>query len=103
LIDGSSVTHGQAAKAVERAGERDVAIDLTRSGAPAEVLEMMARVDALNRRLRDSGTELAFSLSADGCSLQIELRDRAGNLLRLLTTDEAARICAEQSVEREGR
>jgi hypothetical protein len=103
LIDGSSVTHGQTAKAVVRAGESDVAIDLTRSGAPAEVLEMMARVDAFNRRLRDSGTELAFSLSADGCSLRIELRDLAGNLLRLLTPAEAARICAEQAAEQERR
>jgi hypothetical protein len=64
---------------------------------------MMAHVDAVNRRLRDSGTELAFSLSADGCSLQIELRDLHGNLLRLLTPAEAAQVCAEPPDEEQGR
>lgn len=74
---------------------QEPSIDLTRSGPPAEVLEQMARADAINARLRASGMQLAFSLSGDGCALQIELRDTAGNLLRMLTADEALAIEAE--------
>ncbi len=69
-------------------------IDLTESGPPAEVLEQMARADAINARLRASGRQLVFALSGDGRSLQIELRDTAGNLLRTLTAAEALDIAA---------
>jgi hypothetical protein len=72
--------------------EGSLSIDLTRSGPPPEVLEQMARADAINNRLRASGRELSFALSADGCSLQIELRDTAGRLLRLLSPAEAIEI-----------
>jgi hypothetical protein len=67
-------------------------IDLTGSGPPAEVLEQMAHADAINSRLRASGRQLCFALSVDGCSLQIELRDIAGDVLRMLSADEAVEI-----------
>jgi hypothetical protein len=69
-------------------------IDLLESGPPPEVLEQMAHADAINARLRASGRKIAFALSADGCSLRIELRDIAGNLLRTLTVAEAAELAA---------
>lgn len=69
-------------------------IDLTESGPPAEVLEQMAQADAINERLRASGRQLSFALSSDGCSLQIELRDTDGNLLRALSAAEAFEIAA---------
>jgi hypothetical protein len=72
---------------------------LTQSEAPGEVFEMMARADALNDRLRADGMQLAFALSSDGCSLQIELRDLAGNVLRLVSLAEAARIEQRGSVD----
>lgn len=79
--------------------EGSLSIDLTRSGPPPEVLEQMARADAINSRLRATGRELSFSLSADGCSLQIELRDTSGQLLRVLTAAEAIEIAADEAPE----
>ena len=67
-------------------------IDLTAGGPPPEVLDQMARADEINMRLRRSGRELCFELSADGCSLQIELRDSAGRVLRVLSLAEAVDI-----------
>lgn len=63
--------------------------DLTHGGPPPELLDQMARADAVNTRLRRSGREIAFALSADGCSLQIELRDENGRVLRTLSLSEA--------------
>jgi hypothetical protein len=65
------------------------AFDLTRGGPPAELLDQMARADEINTRLRRSGREIAFALSPDGGSLQIELRDGAGRLMRTLSLSEA--------------
>ena len=39
-------------------------IDLTRGGPPDELLDQMARADAINSRLRRSGREIAFVLSS---------------------------------------
>jgi hypothetical protein len=75
-----------------------LSIDLTRSGPPPEVLEQMARADAINSRLRASGRELSFSLSADGCSLQIELRDFSGPV-RVLSPAEALELAAGEGLE----
>jgi len=65
------------------------AIDLTRGGPPAELLDQMARADEINTRLRRSGHEIAFALSSDGCALQIELRDESGRVVRTLSLPEA--------------
>lgn len=75
------------------------AIDLTESAPPEEVLEQMAHADAINRRLRESGRQLTFALSADGCSLQIELRDTSGELLRVLSAAEAVELAAGSDPE----
>lgn len=64
------------------------AIDLTDGGPPAELLDQMARADEINMRLRSEGREIAFAMSADGRSLQIELRDDAGCVLRTLSLSE---------------
>lgn len=74
-------------------GERPDAIDLTSGGPPPELIEQMARADEINRRLHASGREVCFALSADGCSLQIELRDtRNGGLLRMISLSEAIEL-----------
>ncbi len=65
------------------------AFDLTHGGPPAELLDQMARADEINTRLRRSGREIAFALSSDGDSLQIELRDEAGRVMRTLSLSEA--------------
>jgi hypothetical protein len=75
------------------------AIDLTESAPPEEVLEQMAHADAINRRLRERGLQLTFALSADGCSLQIELRDTSGELLRVLSAAEAVELAAGSDPE----
>ncbi len=64
-------------------------IDLTHGGPPAELLDQMARADEINMRLRRIGLQIAFAMSSDGRSLQIELRDRAGYVLRTLSLAEA--------------
>jgi hypothetical protein len=56
------------------------------------VLDQMARADSINGRLRESGREMCFALSADGCSLQIELRGTDGDLLRVVSPAEALEI-----------
>jgi hypothetical protein len=79
--------------------EKPTGIDITRSGPPPEVLDQMAQADAINARLREQGYELSFSLSADGCSLAIELRDTTGKVLRTLTAAEAAEIASGKSID----
>jgi hypothetical protein len=91
--DALSGSGGGSAFADHRSGA-EPSIDLTAAGPPPEVLEQMARADAINTRLRASGRQLSFALSADGCSLQIELRDTEGNLLRILSAEEAIEIAA---------
>ena len=74
-------------------------IDLTECDPPAAVLEQMAHADAINTRLRATGRQLCFALSRDGCSLQIELCDSSGNLLRILSAEEAIEIAAGRRVQ----
>lgn len=64
-------------------------IDLTHGGPPPELLDQMARADEINLRLRRIGLQIAFAMSSDGRSLQIELRDGAGCVLRTLSLAEA--------------
>lgn len=68
--------------------------DLIEDGPPAAVIEQMARADEINARLRAEGRQISFALSGDGCSLQIELRDIEGNLLRILSAAEAVELAA---------
>jgi len=68
------------------------AIDLTHDGPPPELLDQMAHADEVNMRLRASGRQISFALSADGCSVQIELRDAAGSVIRILSLTEAIEI-----------
>ena len=75
------------------------AIDITRSSPPEEVLEQMAHADAINQRLREQGYQISFALSPDARSLQIELRDCAGTLLRMLSPEEAVELAAGRPLE----
>ncbi len=67
-------------------------IDLTHGTPPPEVLDQMAHADEINSRLRAEGREVRFAISSDGCSLQIELCDSHGKLLRTLSIAEAAAL-----------
>jgi hypothetical protein len=86
-------------EATESSGEDALGIDITRADPPDEVLDHMARVTEINSQLRGRGYELSFTLSADGCALNIELRDSSGRLLRHISADEAAAIVSEASVD----
>ena len=88
---------GLAAELSRREGTR--AIDVTRSSPPEEVLEQMARADAIHERLRERGLKISFALSADSSSLQIELRDATGGFLRMLSADEAVELAAGRPLE----
>ncbi len=80
---------------VPLAGPTGVAsIDLPLSGPPAVVLEQMAHADEISARLRDEGRRLCFAVGGDGRSLQIELRDTGGHLLRILSATEAVELAA---------
>jgi hypothetical protein len=63
------------------------------------VLDQMARAEQINSRLREQGYELSFALSLDGCQLEIELRDSAGRLLRMISPAEAVEIAAGKPVD----
>jgi hypothetical protein len=74
-------------------------IELSRSSPPEEVLQQMAHADAINERLRRQGYEIGFALSADATSLQIELRDSTGRLLRVLSAEEAVELAVGRPLE----
>jgi hypothetical protein len=74
-------------------------IDISCANPPEEVLDQMAHADEINSRLRESGYQISFALSADGMSLHIELRDISGALLRILSAEEAVAIAAGGPVE----
>ncbi|HXD55647.1 MAG TPA: hypothetical protein VN618_12885 [Solirubrobacteraceae bacterium] len=69
-------------------------IDLLETIPPPAVLDQMANADAINARLCAEGRQISFALSDDGCSLQIELRDTDGHLLRILSAAEAVELAA---------
>ncbi len=79
--------------------ERSEGIDISEAGPPDEVLDQMARADAINMRLRGEGHEISFALSSDGCRLEIELRDSSGNLLRTLSATEMADIASGKPLD----
>ncbi|HXB14883.1 MAG TPA: hypothetical protein VNV44_03970 [Solirubrobacteraceae bacterium] len=72
--------------------DKERRIDLTHGDPPAELLDQMAHADEINMRLRRSGRELCFALSGDGRSVQIELRDSDGRVLRILSLSEAVEL-----------
>ncbi len=76
------------------AEEGSPTVGLIRSTPPQEVLEQMARADAIHETLRERGYSVGFNLSADGARLRIELRDRSGALLQSLSADQAVELAA---------
>ena len=74
-------------------------VEVMRSSPPEEVLEQMAHADAIHTRLRERGLQVGFALSADSASLQIELRDSAGRLLRTLSAGEAVAFATGRQPE----
>ncbi len=80
-------------------GEGSRTIGLIRSTPPEEVLEQMARADAIHETLRERGYSVGFNLSADAVRLRIELRDRSGALLQTLSPEQAVELAAGGSPE----
>lgn len=74
------------------------AIDIGCPEPPEEVLEQIARADAINSRLWRRGRAVRFALGADGRVLQIELCDARGRLVRTLGAAELAEIASGRQV-----
>ncbi len=73
-------------------GEGSRTVGLIRSAPPEEVLEQMARADAIHESLRERGYSLGFDLRPDAARLRIELRDRSGALLQSLSAEQAVEL-----------
>lgn len=74
--------------------EAALAIDATRGGPPAEVLDQMEAAHAINARLYESGFELRFAPDHPGGSVRIELYDSKGKAVRAVTVSEAFEIAS---------
>jgi len=75
-------------------GEGEGAIEASRGGPPAEVLEQIAAAEKIYERLRASGAQMRF-FPADDCEpIRIELHDRDGNAVRTLSVLEAVEMAA---------
>jgi hypothetical protein len=81
------------------ASESSVALDTFPSSPPQEVLDQMASASQTYERLSAQGRELRFARDAASGRTQIEVRDRAGNLLKRLSPAEALDLAAGAPLE----
>ncbi|MGO9762988.1 MAG: hypothetical protein ACLP1Q_17185 [Solirubrobacteraceae bacterium] len=75
------------------AGETKLALVASRGGPPPELLDQIAAAGRIEEQLRESGHQLRFT-AADGGRTTIELHDRDGNDVRILSTAEALELAA---------
>lgn len=71
-----------------------IALDALPGSPPAEVLQEMVNAGAVYDRLSAQGRELRFARDAASGRTQIEVRDRAGNLLGQLSPAQALDLAA---------
>lgn len=71
-----------------------LALAASRGTPPPELLEQIAAAACFEERLREGGHHLRFCAEAHGGPPRIELHDRDGNAVRLLTTAEAFELAA---------
>jgi len=78
---------------------RSIALDALPSSPPREVLDQMAGAARIYEDLSAQGRELRFARDAASGRTQIEVRDRAGNLLRQLSPAQALELAAGAPLE----
>ena len=78
---------------------RPIALDALPSSPPREVLDQMAGAARVYEDLSAQGRELRFARDAASGRTQIEVRDRAGNLLRQLSPAQALELAAGAPLE----
>ena len=81
------------------ASELTVALDTIPSSPPQEVLDQMASASRTHEALSAQGRELRFSRDAQSGRTRIEVRDRAGNVLKTLSPAQALEVAAGAPVE----
>jgi hypothetical protein len=81
------------------ASERPRALIASRGGPPAELLDQIAAAGQVEELLRESGYRLRFLTQPQGQRTQIELCDRHGNSVRVLSTAEAFELAAGKPLE----
>ncbi len=80
------------------AGETQLAVIASRGGPPPEVLDQIAAAATIEEQLRESGRQLRFS-ATDAGRTRIELQDRDGNTLRVVSTAEALELAVGKPLE----
>lgn len=77
-----------------QASEGTLAVAAGSAGPPPEVLEHLAGAARIEEQLRASGRRLHFASTAPGERTRIEIHDRDGDAVRLLSVAEALEIAA---------
>jgi hypothetical protein len=76
-----------------------VSLDTIPSSPPQEVLNQMGRAARVHGELSAQGRELRFSRDEQSGRTKIEVRDRAGNVLRTLSPAQALEVAAGAPLE----
>ncbi|MGH2854403.1 MAG: hypothetical protein ACRDLF_09475 [Solirubrobacteraceae bacterium] len=76
-----------------------VSLDTLPSSPPREVLDQMASAAQTHAALSAQGRELRFSRDTQSGRTRIEVRDRAGNVLRTLSPAQALEVAAGAPLE----
>jgi uncharacterized FlaG/YvyC family protein len=74
-------------------------VDTLPASPPQQVLDEMAAAARVHETLRSSGRELHFSHDAASGRITIEVRDRAGQVLRTISPAEALDVAAGKPLE----
>jgi hypothetical protein len=74
-------------------------LDTVPASPPPEVLEQMASAARTHEALRAQGRELRFARDEQSGRTRIEVRDRAGNVLRTLSPAQALEVAAGAPLE----
>jgi hypothetical protein len=98
--DGVAVRSGVSGAArVSAAAGPSISLDAIPSSPPQEVFDQMADAAETYERLSAQGRELRFARDADSGRTTIEVRDRGGNVLKLLSPAEALELAAGAPLE----
>ncbi len=81
------------------AAESAVAVDAFPSSPPQEVLDQMASAAAVYDRFASQGRELRFARDQESGRMAVEVRDRAGNVLKQLSAAQALEVAAGAPLE----
>jgi hypothetical protein len=79
--------------------EPTVSLDALPASPPREVLDQMASAARTHEALSAQGRELRFTRDEQSGRTRIEVRDRAGNVLRTLSPAQALEVAAGAPVQ----